>query len=168
MASVDPFVIQWPRKWLEDEEIGPVIVYLNQFLHDLFQRTGGGDDAISDEGTRELYPWHPAQDDDSNESVNLFPKVMQNGKVFDVIALTADHTTSGNEILICNNTSLITVTCNTMPDDEEEIIIKRRGVEVDVIASKGIDGETIKKRIVTKYDSPHLIFTGEADEYSII
>ena len=48
MASVDPFVIQWPRKWLEDPEINPVIVYLNRFLHDLFIRTGGGEDLIEE------------------------------------------------------------------------------------------------------------------------
>lgn len=48
MASVDPFVIQWPKKWLDDPEIRPVIEYLNRFLHDLFIRTGGGDDLIEE------------------------------------------------------------------------------------------------------------------------
>lgn len=57
MANVDPFVRDWPRKWLEDPEIGPIIIYLNRFLHDIFIRTGGGNDAIQDEGIRELYPW---------------------------------------------------------------------------------------------------------------
>lgn len=46
MAKVDPFVIQWPEKWMQDNEIRPVIEYLNRFLHDLFIRTGGGDDLI--------------------------------------------------------------------------------------------------------------------------
>ena len=46
MAKVDPFVIQWPQKWMADDEIRPVIEYLNRFLHDLFVRTGGGDDLI--------------------------------------------------------------------------------------------------------------------------
>ena len=46
MAKVDPFVIQWPQKWMQDNEIRPVIEYLNRFLHDLFIRTGGGDDLI--------------------------------------------------------------------------------------------------------------------------
>lgn len=51
MARVDPFVIQWPRKWLEDPEIRPVIEYLNRFLHDLFLRTGGGTDSVASLGT---------------------------------------------------------------------------------------------------------------------
>ena len=50
MAKVDPFVIQWPVKWLSDAEIRPVIEYLNRFLHDLYIRTGGGTDAIAEAG----------------------------------------------------------------------------------------------------------------------
>lgn len=46
MAKLDPFVIQWPPKWMADNEIRPVIEYLNIFLHDIFLRTGGGDDLI--------------------------------------------------------------------------------------------------------------------------
>lgn len=46
MANVDPFVIQWPSKWEQDPEIGPVVLYLNRFLHDLRERTGGGVDLI--------------------------------------------------------------------------------------------------------------------------
>jgi len=44
MARVDPFVIQWPRKWTSDPEIGPVVQYLNRFLHDMFIRSGGSID----------------------------------------------------------------------------------------------------------------------------
>jgi len=46
LANVDPFIVDWPKKWLSDPEIAPVILYLNRFLHDLFIRTGGGDDLI--------------------------------------------------------------------------------------------------------------------------
>jgi len=46
LAKVDPFVIQWPAKWMADDEIRPVVEYLNRFLHDLFIRSGGGDDLI--------------------------------------------------------------------------------------------------------------------------
>lgn len=45
-VQVDPFVIQWPRKWTEDREIGPVIHYLNKFLHDLWLRSGGPVDNV--------------------------------------------------------------------------------------------------------------------------
>lgn len=55
MANVDPFVIQWPKQWEQDPEIGPVVHYLNRFLHDLWIRTGGGDDAIAATEVGELY-----------------------------------------------------------------------------------------------------------------
>lgn len=50
MAKIDPFVVQWPQKWVEDPEIGPVINYLNRFLHDLFILTtdGTGDSLIAE------------------------------------------------------------------------------------------------------------------------
>jgi len=48
LARVDPFVIQWPRAWMQDNEIRPTIEYLNRFLHDMFIRTGGGEDLIDD------------------------------------------------------------------------------------------------------------------------
>jgi outer membrane murein-binding lipoprotein Lpp len=46
LAKVDPFVAPIPRKFLNDPELRPFFEYLNRFLHDLFIRTGGGDDSI--------------------------------------------------------------------------------------------------------------------------
>lgn len=51
LARVDPFVAPIPRKFLNDPELRPFFEYLNRFLHDLFIRTGGGDDLI--EATQE-------------------------------------------------------------------------------------------------------------------
>ncbi|WP_299077188.1 hypothetical protein [uncultured Paraglaciecola sp.] len=42
MANLDPFVIQWPERWVSDPEIGPVVYYLNRFLHDIFVALDGG------------------------------------------------------------------------------------------------------------------------------
>lgn len=55
LTDVDPFVIKWPDKWETDPEIGPVIHYLNMFLHDIWLRTGGADDAVSEVQVGELY-----------------------------------------------------------------------------------------------------------------
>lgn len=46
MASVDPFVIPIPQQWLADPELAATAQYLWRFLHDLWQRTGGGTDII--------------------------------------------------------------------------------------------------------------------------
>lgn len=45
-VSVDPFVIPIPQKWLNDPELGPTVQYLWKFLYDMWQRSGGGNDAI--------------------------------------------------------------------------------------------------------------------------
>lgn len=46
MATVDPFVIPIPQQWLQDPELAATAQYLWRFLHDLWQRTGGGTDII--------------------------------------------------------------------------------------------------------------------------
>lgn len=46
MASVDPFVIPIPQQWLQDPELAATAQYLWRFLHDLWQRTGGGVDLV--------------------------------------------------------------------------------------------------------------------------
>lgn len=140
---------------------------LFRFNSDMWERTGSSNDSIADESIKELFPWHPKEEDDSVSSINMFPKISIGGKVFDVIPVTSDHTTTGNEILICNNTIPITITFNATPDDEEEVITKRRDARVMLTSVKGIDGKT-NINIITKYNSPHAIYTGEADEYSII
>ena len=50
MAKVDPFVAPIPRKFLNDPELRPFFEYLNRHLHDMFIRSGGGDDAIENLG----------------------------------------------------------------------------------------------------------------------
>lgn len=42
VANLDPFSIQWPKQWIQDPEIGPVITYLNRYLTDLFVVLDGG------------------------------------------------------------------------------------------------------------------------------
>jgi len=48
LANVDPFVIPIPNKVLFDQELRPYFEYLHRFLHDLWERTGAGDDLIAD------------------------------------------------------------------------------------------------------------------------
>jgi hypothetical protein len=84
-----------------------------------------------------------------------------------VVTITANYTSNGNEIIICNNTSKITVTMTASPPNGSRTYIKRANAIVDVTATKGIDGKTTKK-IINKYDSPLLVYTSQIDEYSVI
>jgi len=79
--------------------------------------------------------------------------------------ITADYTTYTNEIILCNNSSSITVTLNTSPKNNERVSIKRLDNTVTVLGP--IDGDTTKN-IILKYDSPELIYNLTLDNWSII
>lgn len=84
----------------------------------------------------------------------------------EVVAVSADFTTTGNQIIICTNTAAIDITLNATPSDGEQLHIKKQNTgRVNVIGD--IDGDT-KKAIVLRYDAPHLVFTVSAGEWSII
>lgn len=88
---------------------------------------------------------------------------------FEVIEVSGtEHTTAGNEILICINTAELTVTLNPNADHKEQVIIVRQGTgRVKVTAAKLISGKTTKT-ILRRYSAPHHIFTTEADSWSVI
>ncbi|MEE9532743.1 MAG: hypothetical protein V3W52_17325 [Syntrophobacteria bacterium] len=82
------------------------------------------------------------------------------------VSTSVDFTTTGSQTIICTNTTAITIALNATPADFEEVHIKRQNIgPVDV--SGAIDGDTLKT-INKRYDAPHLIFTVDANEWSII
>ena len=84
----------------------------------------------------------------------------------EVIATSTDFTTTGSQIIICTNTIPINITLNPNPDEGEQLHIKMQNTgSVNLIGP--IDGET-EITIINRYDAPHLIFTVDAWEFSII
>jgi len=179
MTQVDPFVIPIPKALLADPEVRFYHEYLNKFLHDLWIRTGGGNDAISDTGIRELYPYLPSAPDESvfgvyggvsrgtdDVSPTSFYSFQRPTVEVEIISVSADYTTTGDQIIICTNTSSITVTLNPNPADGEEVHIKRQNTGVVTIVGD-IDGQTSITPVL-RYDSPHLVYTIEANEWSIV
>ena len=57
MAKVDPFLHPIPRELLKDAETRGFFEYFVRWAHDIWVRTGGGDDSIESLGRREAYPW---------------------------------------------------------------------------------------------------------------
>ena len=181
---VDPFVIPIPRALQEDPEVRFYHEYLNKFLHDLWIRTGGGNDNIADEGIKELYPWQSLTDeelesvagiygrvnsDPNGSASDIFPSGYLFGRVTEgteILAVSVDYTTTGDQVLICTNAVTITVTLNPSPADGEQVHIKRQNTGT-VIISGMIDGATSITPI-SRYDSPHLIYTVDAGEWSIV
>ena len=48
MADVDPFLHDIPSQFLEDRETRNFFEYLVRWAHDMWIRTGGGDDIVAD------------------------------------------------------------------------------------------------------------------------
>lgn len=56
MSNLNPFTQPIPSVWREDRELRSWVEYLNRFLHDIWVRTGGGDDAIANlENNQEVF-----------------------------------------------------------------------------------------------------------------
>jgi hypothetical protein len=78
-------------------------------------------------------------------------------KEFEIINTTVSVTTEEFQIIICKNTSSITVTLDPQAVENDEVHIKRRGGSINVIGS--IDGLTNKTINILNY-SMHLVFDG--------
>lgn len=162
----------------------PLIDIINQ----LWLRTGGSDDAIEGLEIGELYEpgiesfnveesFDDLQNDvpiesmDFSEALDDIYDEIQGAAVdpdqfrFQVITTTANFTTTQDQIVICNNTSAITITLNATPDDGERVYIKRRSGAVTV--SGTIDGSS-SLVIASKYDCPLLVYTDSSGEWSLI
>ena len=122
MANVDPFVIQWPQKWVNDPEIGPVIHYLNRYLHDLFVVTtdGTGSSIIEDAVVAEKYPW-PITNIAQNESFDYPTKVIPQ-KTFNAVTVTTSYTANSFDFI--NAKSGSTITLPKYPKENDVIIIR--------------------------------------------
>jgi hypothetical protein len=168
MAIVNPRLQRIPKALLQDRETRLYFEDIERFLHDLWIRTGGGDDDVANQSLRELYPWSVSATESSHGLFSYFDSnhTKTDFDVIEVIGTT--HTTRGNEIVVCNNTALLTVTLNPDADHKEQAIIVRNNTgSVRVTATKLISGQ-LTKTILRRYSAPHHIFTTEADSWSVI
>lgn len=168
MTVVDPRLAQIPRELQDTFDKRVYFEELERFLHDLWIRTGGGNDDIADESIKELYPWIPSKPEEQVSEMNMFPRPADPAKfgVLEVVSTSADYTTTGNQIIICTNTSDITITLNATPEDTEQVHIVRQNAG-GVTISGTINGQS-SLVIGQRYSSPHLIYTIDGGEWSII
>ena len=164
--TLDPPIEQVPSELLENHDMRIYFEELQRWRFDVFVKLGEGGDPVSDAEEFSI--------EDTSTSLELLEELdtefsqltMPAIKEAEVIATNADFTTTGSQIIICTNTAAIDITLNSNPDDGEQLHIKRQNVgRVNVIGA--IDGDT-QKAIVFRYDSPHLIYTVDAGEWSII
>ena len=151
VTQVDPFLIPIPKALTQDKATRNYFEYLNRFLHDLWVRTGAGSDTVG-----------------SNQLSEVFGNNESEVKKLDIIELAASDTaitTTGDELVICNNTAAGAVTLNSSPKDGEDCVIARRDGKVTV--SGPINGGSIFK-INGRYSSMHFKYSIAADEWTII
>ena len=132
------------RQWLEYERQRDIILY------QLWTRTGGYTDDIS----------NAKQDITSSSSRTSRNSAKINSlelKEFEIVSTTADFTAQEFQIIICKNTSPISITLDPQAIENDEVHIKRRGEEITVIGS--IDGFVNRTINVLNY-SMHLVFDG--------
>jgi hypothetical protein len=134
MAKVDPFVIQWPRLWLQDPQIEPVIRYLNRFLHDLWVRTGGSVDTITnieqlEEGA--LSAESLDRIDTLEQIEDLIPVV---DKQFYSAIKTVNYTAVDGDFIEAQKKAVITLDPNATTDDQI-VVANGDGTQIKVVGT---------------------------------
>jgi len=143
MARLDPFVIQWPEKWVGDPDVAPVVHYLNMYLHNLFEVTTGGtgESLIDDAAAAEKYPWPLAQTlEEAKEFSYQIPQETQ--QKFNAITKTESYTMSDFDYVNAKANS--TITFPKYPC-ENSVIIVRNGDGTNIKLNgngKNINGES--------------------------
>ena len=117
MTDVDPFLIPVPRKILDDPQLRPFFEYFVKWAHDIWQRTGGGSDAVGSVSVRNSFVW------DSSLGFESTQDKMQS------ISASSNYTGLSNEYIKAS--SSITVTFPLYPK------------EGDMFGIKNNDGTTI-------------------------
>ncbi|MBL4753775.1 MAG: hypothetical protein JKY52_09320 [Flavobacteriales bacterium] len=183
VVKVDPFLYPIPPEFLKDPEVRAWFEYDNRWKHDIWLRTGGGDDAVAESQIGELYePGIQTSSVDelaedlevaqemAAQMIDLIERVEELEAASDSSQLTTDgfetinisagvtaFTATGKQIITCNNTGALDLTLNPAPDDAEELHIKRNASgAVNFIGT--IDGITTEN-IGSTGDGIHLIYT---------
>lgn len=145
-----PPLLTIPRKFLEDREVRSFIEQQNVIIFQLWNRTGGDNDDISD--SKENITSSSSRVSRNAARINSIEL-----KEFEIVTTTTSLTAEEFQIIICKNTAPITVALDPQAIEHDEVHIKRRGESIEVIGS--IDGFTNKTINVLNY-SMHLIFDG--------
>jgi len=141
MANVDPFVVQWPAKWVGDPDIGPVVHYLNRFLHDLWIRTGGGSDAIEAQDVAEVYPW--PTNELLEETIGFsYPPIEQAANEVRTVTTSVNYTALDGDFI--NAKANAQITFPEYPNENAVIIVRNGdGSNIKLVGNgKNMNGES--------------------------
>lgn len=145
-----PPSLKIPPSIIKDIEQRQFFEQMRTIMFQMWNRTGGNNDFVSN---------------NEQDNTALASRVSRNSvkinslekESFDVETITADFITSRNQILICRNTTPITVTLDPNAINEDHIHIKRRGEPITVIGL--VDGITPVIINIDNY-SLHVVYDG--------
>lgn len=123
------------------------------FLDQLWNRTGGHTDAISESTTVENLEYYWSTPTTDHNDIQL-------------ISTGSNITTYGDSIIVA--TSNITVTLNPNPIDKEKVTIKRAtNLGTVTISASAIDGSTTYK-LITNYEAAQCIYSNIDNEWFVV
>ena len=170
LANLPP--IQPPRKWLEDPEITRGVQDLYFAVYQLFQRSGGGTDAIEvidiqvNLNTTAITILESETEDASIGWPEQYLNAGDFSPAFRQSVQASNYVTIGNEILKLSNN--VTVTLNAAPNDGERVRIKSATGKPYTVNGNGrlIDG---RKAITYRnpYNFKELSYSVELDAWSV-
>lgn len=131
-----PPQVRIPEAFLSDPDIRRFFEKQQQILFQLWRRTGGSNDTVS---------------------LTADQVTALEDTTFTLAVISGNYTTTGNQIIICNNTTAIDVTLEVAATTGTEVHIKRTNAVVDVIGT--VDGQS-PTRLNLRYYSMHLIHNG--------
>jgi hypothetical protein len=195
MANVDPYVVPIPRQITDpitgapSDEFLAWLRYDNRWKHDIWVRTGAGDDSVDETQLGELYD-PGIQTSNADE---LISELEVNAEMIAVNELaerveelendpgegllvkylepftvgTGDtaYTTAGDQFITCLNTAAAIITLNATPDDGEECVIWRGDGAVTVSGSINGSSSIV---LASQYDAPHLKYSAAAGVWCLI
>jgi len=167
----------------------------DDFAFNLFQmwkRTGGGNDYVHENKIRKMFSSAGresisdmniglqniySQQSQASEEFNFTQKTEEHNTHINLMhgqkeeptteLIDEDHTTSGDEVLICDNVLDIEITLNETPEDREQVTIKRiNDFTVTYKALVNID-DKLEHKLNAKFDAVKLIYVASKNEWII-
>ena len=121
-TKVDPFVYPIPQELTKDKETRVFFEYFVRWAHDMWVRSGGGDDAVAEATIQEVYPW-PTSEEGTGDVQNLYQNNIDTtlGKLR-AVTVSEAYTAQVNDFV--NAKSCATITFPQYPDDGDIIVIR--------------------------------------------
>jgi len=146
-----PPQLRIPETFRKDKVIRKFFEQQNRILFQLWNRTGGSNDAIEDSQQN-------ITSSSSRVSRNAARINSLELKEFEIIKTTVGLTSKPNQIIICKNPLEENIILDPNAVEDDELHVKRRGATINLIGD--IDGKTNLKLNI-KLFSWHGVFDGE-------